>query len=173
MKKPSKNLHKLNYSDGFALVEMIIVVLILVTTLTLIGISTGALNRYKLNTAAALMAQDIRLAQQLNMNQDGLYTIVFDIQNERYFLTRYTKTQKKVNLPYGIDLVGTNFDFDNNSYNGYDNKLCFNSKGEPIRQNSGYLFGGHVTLKDQNGNYLYVIVASITGRVRIGTSPPS
>lgn len=158
-------------TKGYSLIEITIVMAIIGT---FAGVYFGMLgqDRLKLNTVATMIAQDIRLAQQLNMNQDGLYTIRFDCLNEKYFITRYTKVYKKVELPGNVDLLGTNFDFDNNPSNGYDNKLCFNTRGEPIRQNSGYLYGGHVTLKDKNGNCLYVIVASKTGRVRISAAPP-
>lgn len=158
-------------TTGYSLIEVTIV-LAIIGTFAGVYFGMPGQDRLRLNSAAAMIAQDIRLAQQLNMNQDGLYTIRFDCLNEKYYITRYTKIYKKVDLPGNVDILGTNFDFDNNPSNGYDNKLCFNTRGEPIRQNSGYLYGGHVILKDKNGNCLYVIVASKTGRVRISATPP-
>ncbi|HQD76135.1 MAG TPA: prepilin-type N-terminal cleavage/methylation domain-containing protein [Bacillota bacterium] len=158
-------------NKGFTLLETTIV-LVIVTIFVLFALTINKhLNSQKLNAAAAMIAEDIRLTQQLNMKQDGLYTIIFDFVNERYYIRKHMVIYKKVNLPGGIDLVYTNFDFDNNPHNGPDHRLSFNTRGEPIRAN-GVLIGGHLSLKDNDGNTLYVIVASITGRVRIDTSPP-
>lgn len=163
--------HLLYLNSGFTLIETVIVLLIASILLTLAFATDKHLNSQKLNAAAAIIAEDIRLTQQLNMKQDGLYTIIFDFVNERYYIKKYMDIYKKVELPGGIDLVYTNFDFDNNPHNGPDHRLSFNTRGEPIRAN-GVLIGGHLSLKDNDGNTLYVIVASITGRVRIDTSPP-
>jgi len=163
--------HLLYLNSGFTLIETVIVLLIASILLTLAFATDKHLNSQKLNAAAAMIAEDIRLTQQLNMKQDGLYTIIFDFVNERYYIRKHMVIYKKVNLPGGIDLVYTNFDFDNNPHNGPDHRLSFNTRGEPIRAN-GVLIGGHLSLKDNDGNTLYVIVASITGRVRIDTSPP-
>lgn len=158
--------------NGFTLLEFIIVFSIAAVFLSFTPAFYGALERHKLHSAAAVMAEDIRLAQQLNINQDAVYTVLFDSVNERYFIQRDINTYKKVDLPGGIDLVSTNFDFDNSAWNGFDNKLRFNTRGEPFRIN-GILYGGHISLKDKNGEFLYVIVASITGRVRIDRNPPT
>jgi prepilin-type N-terminal cleavage/methylation domain-containing protein len=163
--------HLLYLNSGFTMIETVIVLLIASILLTLAFATDKHLNSQKLNAAAAMIAEDIRLTQQLNMKQDGLYTIIFDFVNERYYIRKHMVIYKKVNLPGGIDLVYTNFDFDNNPHNGPDHRLSFNTRGEPIRAN-GVLIGGHLSLKDNDGNTLYVIVASITGRVRIDTSPP-
>ena len=158
-------------NKGFTLLETTIV-LVIVTIFVLFALTINKhLNSQKLNAAAAMIAEDIRLTQQLNMKQDGLYTMIFDFVNERYYIRKHMVIYKKVYLPGGIDLVYTNFDFDNNPHNGPDHRLSFNTRGEPIRAN-GVLIGGHLSLKDNDGNTLYVIVASITGRVRIDTSPP-
>ncbi|TEB09581.1 hypothetical protein Pmgp_03012 [Pelotomaculum propionicicum] len=129
-------------------------------------------NKQKLDVAASTVAEDIRLVQQLNMNQDAVYTVLFDCQNDIYYIQRGLSLYKKVQLPYGVDLVLTNFDFDNYSDNGCDHKLRFNIRGEPVR-NNGILCGGHLSLRDKNGNFRYVIVASVTGRVRTDKVPPA
>lgn len=158
-------------NKGFTLLETTIV-LVIVTIFVLFALTINKhLNSQKLNAAAAMIAEDIRLTQQLNMKQDGLYTMIFDFVNERYYIKKYMDIYKKVELPGGIDLIYTNFDFDNNPYNGPDHRLSFNTRGEPVRAN-GVLIGGHLCLKDKNNNTLYVVVASLTGRVRIDTSPP-
>lgn len=159
-------------NKGFTLLETIVVLVITTIFVFFAFAADKHFIRQKLNAAAAMIAEDIRLTQQLNMKQDGLYTMIFDFANERYYIKKYMDIYKKVELPGGIDLIYTNFDFDNNPYNGPDHRLSFNTRGEPVRAN-GVLIGGHLSLKDKNDNILYVIVASLTGRVRIDTSPPS
>jgi prepilin-type N-terminal cleavage/methylation domain-containing protein len=162
------------YTDtkGFTLLEFIIVFSIIAVFLCFTPIFFRAFERHILYSTASVIAEDIRLAQQLNINQDAVYTVLFDCVEDRYFIHRDINLYKKANLPAGINLVSTNFDFDNNSGNGCDNKLRFNTRGEPFRIN-GYLYGGHISISGKNGEFLYVIVASITGRVRIDKNPPS
>jgi Tfp pilus assembly protein FimT len=142
--------------SGYTLAEVVVVLCITVIFLGFTLVFPCA-NRQKLDAAAAVVAEDIRLAQQLNMNQDAVYTILFDCHNDLYYIQKGVGSYKKVQLPHGIDLVFTNFD---------SNKLRFNAKGNP---NSG----GHLSLRDKNGSFRYVIVASLTGRVRTDKIPPS
>jgi len=149
---------------GFSIIEIGVVLLISITLLAFTFSISGAFSKQKLNAAASMLMEDIRLTQKLCENQENsTYAIVFDRVNEIYYISRNTDIYKRVRLPAGIDLVGTNF-----KVNGLlvDN-LSFNTKGRP----SGV--GGHVTLGDKKGNYLYVIVLSVTGRVRVDVSEPS
>jgi len=143
-------------SSGYTLAEVVVVLSITVIFLGFTLVFPGAANRQNLDVAASVVAEDIRLAQQLNMDQDALYTVLFDCQNDLYYIQKGVGSYKKVQLPHGIDLVFTNFD---------NNKLRFNTKGDPSS-------GGHLTLRDKNGNFRYVIVASVTGRVRTDKIPP-
>lgn len=158
-------------TNGFTLLEFIIVFFLVAIFICFTPVFFRAFERHKLYSAASVIAADLRLAQQLNINQDAVYTVLFDCVNERYFIQRNVYTYKIVNLPYGIDLVVTNFDFDNDSRNGYDNKLRFNTRGEPFRIN-GFLYGGHISICNKNGEFIYIIVASVTGRVRVDRNPP-
>ncbi len=144
------------YCSGYTLAEVVVVLSITVIFLGFTLVFPGA-NRQKLDVAASIVAEDIRLVQQLNMNQDAVYTVLFDCQNDSYYIQKGISSYKKVQLPNGIDLVFTNFD---------SNKLRFNPKGDPNR-------GGHLSLRDKNGNFRYVIVASLTGRVRTDKIPPA
>lgn len=168
------NYKKFN-NKGFTLIEIVIVVSIASVLLGFAIISSGTINRQKLSIATSTIAEDIRLTQQKALNRESdLYTyrIKFDCDNDKYSIKKGVNAYKTVNLPAGVDLVATNFDWDNNPYNGYDNDLRFNQKGEPIRI-TGINCGGYLSLKDKSGNFLYVIVASLTGRVRIDIKPPS
>ena len=143
---------------GFSLIEIGVVLLISITLLAFTLPISGAFSRQKLNAAASMMREDIRLTQKLCENQESsIYAIKFNRYNETYYIKRNTDIYKKIKLPAGINLMGTNFP---SSY------LTFKSDGGPVG------FGGHVTLGDNKGNKLYVIVLSVTGRVRVDPSPP-
>ncbi|HAG08833.1 MAG TPA: hypothetical protein DCK87_04615 [Desulfotomaculum sp.] len=143
-------------NDGFTLLEVIIVVLI-IGVLSGCALSfSGLINKHNLTNAALIIAQDIRLTQQLNLNQNGAYTILFDCSGERYFIKKGVAAYKTVKLPSGVDLVGTNFNY---------NELGFSPDGAPFK-------GGHLSVKNKNNHYLFVIVNPVIGRVRIDTKPP-
>ena len=76
------------------MIETVIVLLIASILLTLAFAADKHFSRQKLDAAAAMIAEDIRLTQQLNMKQDGLYTIIFDFVNERYYIKKYGHLQK-------------------------------------------------------------------------------
>ncbi len=157
--------------NGFTLLEFIIVFSLFAILISCTPVFFRAFERHKLYSAAKTIAADLRLAQQLSMNQDTFYTMLFDCENERYYIQRESSTYKKVNLPEGINLVATNFDFDNKPSNGLDHRLRFNAKGEPYREKD-FLAGGHITICNKNDDFLFIVVASITGRVRVDTKPP-
>ena len=48
--------------------------------------------------------------------------MIFDFVNERYYIKKYMVIYKSRSAS-GIDLIYTNFDFDNNPYNGPDHRL--------------------------------------------------
>jgi prepilin-type N-terminal cleavage/methylation domain-containing protein len=75
--------HVLYLNSGFTMIETVIVLLIASILLTLAFAADKHFSRQKLDAAAAMIAEDIRLTQQLNMKQDGLYTMIFDFVNER------------------------------------------------------------------------------------------
>ncbi len=153
-----KSFNRIFCRSGYTLAEVVVVLSITVIFLGFTLVFPGAANRQKLDVAASVVAEDIRLAQQLNMNQDHDvgYTVSFNCQSDLYYIQKGVGSYKTVQLPHGIDLVFTNFD---------SNILRFNAKGNPTR-------GGHLTLRDKNGNFRYVIVASVTGRVRTDKIPP-
>lgn len=129
------------------------------------------LEKQKLHATANLMVADLRLVQQYSINGDIDYSIHFDTVNDRYLINKGVYRSRAAYLPGGVNLVATNFNFENNPDN-CDHKLRFNLRGEPVRKN-GALVGGHVSIRNKYDEYLYVIVASITGRVRVDSKPPS
>lgn len=146
---------------GFTLFETLLALILIGATVSLVALgSYGAKGGYNLSAAAQTISQDIRLVQQMNANQDGTaYSIIFDCARERYLIVRGlgVSALRVVNLPAGVDLVYTDF---------ADNTLGFYTDGKPRP------YGGHLALRDRSGRYLYVIVQTITGRVRIDVQPP-
>ncbi|WP_051276588.1 pilus assembly FimT family protein [Desulfovirgula thermocuniculi] len=150
--------------NAFTLVELLAVVAIS-GTLLLVALPAvlGALVNRSLYGAAHQMAADIRTWQQralASMDENGIYLILFDTSNEVYHLMYNYKVTETRRLPVYLDLEATNF-----PPSGYE--LRFDLKGVPNA-------GGTVTLRERlTGRRYYVIVAPVTGRVRVSPSPPS
>lgn len=148
-------------SRGFVFFEAILAVVLVGVMVSLLAANSFGTKDYcKLLAFAQTIAQDIRLVQQMNANQDGTaYSIVFDCARERYLIVRGlgVSALRVVNLPAGVDLVYTDF---------ADNTLGFYTDGKPRP------YGGHLALRDRSGRYLYVIVQTMTGRVRVAAQPP-
>lgn len=150
-----------HFDRGFVLIEAILAVLLTsIMAGVLVSISWVRGDGHRLSASAQTVAQDIRLVQQMNANQDGTgYSIIFDCSRERYLIVKGLGVSilKAVDLPGGIDLVYTGFE---------KNRLEFYTDGRPRP------YGGHLVLCDQSGRSLYVIVQTMTGRVRVDAQPP-
>jgi prepilin-type N-terminal cleavage/methylation domain-containing protein len=147
---------------GFTLVE-IIVTTVISATLLLIAVPSviNGLSKYALYTGARQMATDIRGWQQQALSAGdtmSTYSIQFNPFNDTYQLMINNSTRQKQCLSVYLDLYSTNFP---------SNELKFNMGGIPI---SG---GGTVTLREKlTRKQYYVIVAPVTGRVRVSSLPP-
>ncbi|MDH7577808.1 MAG: prepilin-type N-terminal cleavage/methylation domain-containing protein [Bacillota bacterium] len=163
--RPSKQADK---DQGFTAVELIIVLVLLglVATLTLPNLQTWQA-RYELRTAADQLAADIREMEQLALSyrEEGLNPENDNFQvwlypgSDCYYLKRigiHSWSQER-NMPRSVDLYTTNFD---------NHKIIIGLRGTVTR-------GGTVTLQSRRtGEFFYVIVASLTGRVRVSRVPP-
>jgi hypothetical protein len=150
-------------SPGYSLVELLVVVGISFLVLVVVfPVYKSSNTHHALFLAARQMAQDIRACQQENMCAPGMSVeIVFDVVGDCYYLASGVKTLRKVVLPAGVDLAAVRFA-------DRGNALSFNSSGVPRPG------GGTVTLKSRDeSSFYYVIVAPVTGRVRISPSPPA
>lgn len=151
--------------NGFSLIELLLV-LLLIGILLAVAIPLGerSVARFNLTSAARQMAADIRMHQQVAISSEddlSTYQIIFDPSKHRYQLQKNTLIMKTINLPGTVHITNTNFP-------GQNNRLRFSIQGRPIDG------GGTITLLDQvTGELYYVIVAAITGRVRISTEPPA
>ena len=146
---------------GFTLIEILIALTIMgIVLMIVVPVFNSVLSTLMLNSAANQLAADIRLQQQRAISGDTdavTYYILFDPEQEIYYLSAGVNTLKTVTLPAGVDLLGTNFS---------NNRLAFNLKGIPLP-------GGHVTLQQSRSRNRYVIISSVIGRVRVDTVPPS
>jgi type II secretory pathway pseudopilin PulG len=148
---------------GITLLEVLVSAAIS-ATLLLIAVPAvlNGLSKYALYTGARQMATDIRGWQQQALSAGdtmSTYSIQFDPFNDAYHLMINNVSRQKQCLPVYLDLVSTNFP---------SHELKFNLRGIPI---SG---GGTVTLREKlTRRCYYVIVAPVTGRVRVSPLPPA
>ncbi|MCG0277592.1 MAG: prepilin-type N-terminal cleavage/methylation domain-containing protein [Thermanaeromonas sp.] len=151
-------------SSGFTLIELALVVSIIGIILHIsLPFFIKPLGYYRLKTSAGKMAQDLREVQQRALNEESSYYNIFFALGGSYYEVRKAesvspKVIKTVALPSTVKIAATTFS---------NNSLSFTAKGTP------YPRGGTVTLQDAvSGRLLYVIVASVTGRIRVSSSPP-
>lgn len=149
--------------NGFSLIELMLVLLLMGILLAVaVPLCERSVARYNLIGAARQMAADIRMHQQVTISaeeENNTYYILFDTSRHQYKLHRSAKVMRTVDLPGTVQIYSANFP---------NKQLRFNIQGRPLDG------GGTITLRDQvTGELYYVIVASITGRVRISTEPPA
>jgi len=151
-------------SNGYTLLETTITLLI--AGIFLVGIVPG-LKRFmagaNLQMAADRLVENIREVQQRALSEQcAQYFILFNRSNGTYYIRKTASpeavTIAVVRLPDTVAIENTNFD---------DNKLLISAKGLPWPR------GGTITLRDKGtARFKYVIIASITGRVRSSDQPP-
>ena len=152
--------HSTNRNKGFTLIELMVVVGII---FLLLGLSLNGLYNLiqwnKLNTAAALLSSELKNTQSRAFYEGVSYKIDFWESLDRYRIYKqkevYYEIYKDIQLE-DIDLFNTNYT---------DDKIYFYPNGVPS-------MGGTVTLKNQRGKILYVIMTPVTARVRISPDPP-
>jgi len=145
-----------NRNRGFTIIELIVIVAIVVvlTTLSVNGLS-NLLQWNKLNATATQLRADLRLAQANAFYEGIYYKLDFYTALDRYKIYKQSELYKDIQLE-DIKLHNTNFK---------DDKLYFYPTGVPSQ-------GGTVTLKNNRGKVLYVIMTPVTARIRISTEPP-
>lgn len=150
-------------TEAHTLLEVVIVTLIALMVLAIaVPELAKPLAAARLDALAGQIAADIRTVQQRAINEESAaYFIKFYAYGERYEVRKTDHpiyvVLDRVTLPNTADLVGTTFSED---------RLAFSARGTPVQ-------GGTVTLRDRrSGRFRYVIVTSITGRVRVSDRPP-
>lgn len=158
--------------EGFTVVE-ILVVLALMGLVAAIAMPDlrGHYARYELRTAAFRVAADLRDLEQLAAShrargldpETSSYNVRFYPSSNGYQLNQVGGWSRMVYLPPTVELVGTNI-HEGDPLN--EHRLMFSMRGTPD-------VGGTITLRSRRtGELLYVIIAPVTGRVRVSPSPP-
>lgn len=150
--------------SGFTLLEVSLAVLVVGILISVaVPDLRRCLGRYRLQTAADQLAGEIRETSQLALNEESsFYSIKFyPSPGNAYYVKKSAnpgpRVVKAVRLPSGVVLENTNFS---------DHELRFSARGTPT-------VGGTVTLRDGvSGSFKYVIVAAVTGRVRVSDQAP-
>lgn len=145
---------------GITLVELLIVVsLLAVMSAVAIPVFRQA-GTWALRAAATELAVRVRESRQQAIADGQNCYVIFYMYNGMVKLES-PQGSEWVKLPQGITFAANNFPL---VVDGRPT-LYFRYTGAPNR-------GGHVALRDQRGNKLYVIVTPVTGRVRTDSSPP-
>lgn len=150
--------------NGFTLLEVSIS-LIIMGLLFAVGAVEFRMSRscFHLQFAADRLAADIRSIQQRALSEKTSdYYFVFyphiDTYRTKKWATPFSLVIAEVKLPRDVDLYSTNFP---------DNSMGINDQGLPLPH------GGTIILRNRaTGRLKYVIVASVTGRVRVSDNPP-
>ena len=149
-------IHSNNRNKGYTIIELMVVLGIIAL---LLGISIhGFINLVqwsKLNRAAVLLSSQLKNVQSQAFYEGIYYKINFWESLDRYRIYKQTELAEEIILK-DIDLFNTNFTDDN---------VYFYPSGVPGQ-------GGTVTLKNNQGKILYVIMTPVTAKVRISAEPP-
>lgn len=156
---------------GFTLTELVVVLaLVGIAALLAWPMMTGSLEELYLRQTANQLVRDIRFVQQQTMNNpSGGWKISFvtsqvingqdtNVQgwSIHCFENQFSQVQRTYQLPPGLTYIGMNFD---------KPEIRFSELGVPVS-------AGRVGICDRAGHKLYIILASVTGKVRIDTQPP-
>ena len=149
-------IHSTDRTKGYTLIELM-VALVIISLLLGLGINglDYLIQWNKLNTTAAILSSELRMAHSHAFYEGVYYKLQFWPSLDRYRVYRQTELIKDIILK-GVDLFNTNFT---------NNNLYFYPSGVPGQ-------GGTVTLKNRKGKILYVIITPVTARIRISPNPP-
>jgi prepilin-type N-terminal cleavage/methylation domain-containing protein len=152
---------KSTISTGFTIIEVTVVLLIIsIVFIAALPVTGKAASFFNLRHIANQMAADIREVQQRALSESSSGYFI-DVRTDHYVIKKSSHPTAAiidaVHLPQGIRKYDTNFSED---------QIRFSAEGTPN-------MGGTVTLRDEKtGQHMFVIVAAITGRVRVSEDPP-
>jgi len=149
---------KLERKSGFTLVELLVVLLIMSVIFAMtVPALINSYSKYKLNTAALKLQQEIRDTSQLSLHKESrFYNIKFYPYSNMYIING-PGGSRAMGLPAGIEMVATNFSSDT---------IYFSTRGAPTQ-------GGHISLRStETLDLKFIIVAPVTGRTRISDTSP-
>ncbi len=142
---------------GYTMIELL-AVLTLLSLITALAVPRFTSKpQWHLEVASRRMAGDLRLLRQAAINTGESCKIDYYIYTNRYELS-LPDGKERISLPQGVRFDGTT------TFSGVPPSLQFNNMGRPSS-------GGTVIL-EAGGFRRYVIVAPVTGRVRVSREPP-
>ena len=144
---------------GTTLLELLVVITILGILTSIAVPAYRGITRWSNRTAARELTVRIREVRHAAITSGQNCTITF-YDFSRQYRVDLPGERLWVQLPEGVSFAANNFPLTSNRPT-----LYFRYTGAPNR-------GGHVVLRDTSGNFLYVIVTPVTGRVRLDTKPP-
>ncbi len=147
-----------DFQAGFTLIELIITVSILgIMAAAIIPFAFQAMVKSDLEQAARIIAGDIRCGESKALaEQSNSFKIEFvapSNEYRKYFDKDNPNRFERITLPRGITMVHAVF-------GSKSTKVYFTLKGTVT-------VGGSVVLTDNHGNWTFVRVAPVTGRVRL------
>lgn len=147
-------------ATGFTIIELTVVLLIIsIVFIAALPVTGRAASCFKLKHSANQIVANIREVQQRALSESSSGYMI-DFRTDYYVIKKSSHPTAivvdAVHLPPGIRIEHINFS---------ENPIRFSAKGIPN--------GGTITLLDEKtGQYLFVIIAAITGRVRVSEDPP-
>ena len=133
---------------GFTLVETVVVVIIIGLLLSIsIPDLQEAMSRYRLNTAASLLASDIRFVQQISRERETESSIVFVPEQNMYVLYAGDEALEARALPANVSLHSTTF---------ASNTLQFGASTEPGKA------AGSGEIRLQSRNYSFSVTVQVS-----------
>ena len=159
--------------NGFTLIEIIVVVVILsIAAMITVPMFTSA-STVQLKTAANMIAADIEYAKSMSISRQKNHSVVFDVSNESYQIKDsdgnvishptngsgvFTISFQSESRLSGVNITSAEFDS--------NDTLIFNYLGSPLNQSSTPLNSGQIILT-ADGRTITITVEPVTGYVTI------
>lgn len=151
--------------DGFTLVEVIIVVVILSIAAMIAVPMMSSAETFQLRSATSMLASDLEYAKNLAISKGQTISVVFDDGDDSYSLEDQTGTTLEHPVKKGFNFIidfgsdGTFEKVEINQVNLADSILEFDSLGSPDE-------GGTVVL-NAGGETLTVTIEPVTGYISV------
>lgn len=164
-------------NDGFTLVEiMVVVVIIGMAMWAAVPMFSGAA-QMQVQSAANMLAADLEFAKSLAISRQQKYGLIFHTDTESYDVVRIDDSNNvqiimhpvKIGFPYTADYRGdsrlSKVDLFTASFDGTD-KIIFDYLGSPYNGGNTPLNSGSVAFQG-GGITMTVLIEPVTGYIRI------
>jgi len=146
-------------NKGFTFIEVIIVICIISTILTIVILNSTIVLGFKEKRELREFKKDIEYARNRAIVEAKLYTVNINISKNSYTIINYSNLGKNIikekKFTYGIKLIKTNI---------FQNEITFSYSGAP-------LIAGTIYLENRKGEKVEITITPVTGKVNIKTNP--